>query len=110
MSQKRANLIKALAWGTATAGCYVGLFIYADDLVNLAHATTTSCMVGSGAEAVYYHKPTPELCAEKGGILLDSNKLNVLVPIAIAFLLSFVHGAFTGLFWEVIGLKAAQKK
>ncbi|OGT02727.1 MAG: hypothetical protein A3F73_07430 [Gallionellales bacterium RIFCSPLOWO2_12_FULL_59_22] len=110
MSQKRANLAKALAWGAATVGCYAVLFMYADDLGRLAHTTTSSCMVGSGAEAMYYHKPTPELCAEKGGALLESNKLNVLVPIIIAFILSFVHGAFTGLFWDVVGLKAAKKK
>ncbi|MFN4148598.1 MAG: hypothetical protein ACK4E4_03510 [Rhodocyclaceae bacterium] len=33
----------------------------------------------------------------------------VLVPIAIAFAISFAHGAFTGLFWEAMGLKAATK-
>ncbi|NWG31594.1 MAG: hypothetical protein HXY29_08880 [Rhodocyclaceae bacterium] len=33
----------------------------------------------------------------------------VLVPIAIAFAISFTHGAFTGLFWEAMGLKAASK-
>jgi hypothetical protein len=31
-----------------------------------------------------------------------------LIPIVIAFLFSYVHGAFTGLFWESLGLKAAQ--
>lgn len=29
-----------------------------------------------------------------------------LVPVAIAFLFSFVHGTFTGLFWDVLGVKA----
>ncbi|MFN6961420.1 MAG: hypothetical protein ACK4N6_04190 [Rhodocyclaceae bacterium] len=33
----------------------------------------------------------------------------VLVPIAIAFAISFTHGAFTGLFWEAMGLKPAAK-
>lgn len=28
------------------------------------------------------------------------------VPIGIALLFSFVHGAFTGRFWDVLGLKA----
>lgn len=28
-----------------------------------------------------------------------------VVPIAIAFLFSFVHGAFTGAFWDAVGLK-----
>lgn len=29
-----------------------------------------------------------------------------LVPVAIAFAFSFVHGAFTGYFWDVLGIKA----
>ncbi len=110
MSQKTRNLIKMLLWGTASAGCYALLLIYSESFTYLAHTTTDSCMVGSGAEATYYHKITPELCAEKGGTFLSSDKLNVLIPIALVFLLSFVHGAFTGLFWDVIGLKAARKK
>ena len=33
-----------------------------------------------------------------------------IVPIAIAFLFSFVHGHFTGQFWDIIGVKAKQMK
>ena len=110
MNLRSSNLVKMLAWGTASIGCYAGLFTYSTDLINLAQTTASSCLVGSGSEAVFYHKVTPELCAEKGGIFQDSNKLNVLVPIAIVFSLSIIHGAFTGLFWEVIGLRAAKKK
>jgi hypothetical protein len=33
-----------------------------------------------------------------------------LVPIAIAFLFSLVHGNFTGHFWEVFGVKAKTTK
>lgn len=33
-----------------------------------------------------------------------------LVPVAIAFLFSFVHGAFTGLFWDVLGIKAKKQE
>jgi hypothetical protein len=29
-----------------------------------------------------------------------------VLPIAIAFLVSYFHGAFTGGFWEVLGIKA----
>lgn len=29
-----------------------------------------------------------------------------LVPVAIAFAFSFVHGNFTSYFWEVLGIKA----
>ena len=30
----------------------------------------------------------------------------VLIPIAIAFVFSLAHGAFTGYFWDVLGVKA----
>jgi hypothetical protein len=33
-----------------------------------------------------------------------------IVPIAIAFAFSLVHGAFTGYFWDVLGVKAKAKK
>ena len=33
-----------------------------------------------------------------------------IVPISIAFLFSFVHGHFTGQFWDVLGIKAKQMK
>jgi hypothetical protein len=33
-----------------------------------------------------------------------------LIPVAIAFLFSLVHGAFTGYFWDVLGVKAKAKK
>jgi len=29
-----------------------------------------------------------------------------VIPVAIAFLVSMVHGAFTGHFWDVLGFKA----
>jgi uncharacterized integral membrane protein len=32
------------------------------------------------------------------------------LPIITAFLFSFVHGAFTGDFWTVLGIEAAKKK
>jgi len=33
----------------------------------------------------------------------------VLPIILIAFAVSYVHGAFTGLFWDLMGLKPAAK-
>lgn len=33
-----------------------------------------------------------------------------LLPIATAFVFSFVHGTFTGHFWTVLGIEAAKKK
>jgi uncharacterized membrane protein HdeD (DUF308 family) len=32
-------------------------------------------------------------------------KWTFIVPIAIAFLFSFVHGHFTGEFWDLLGIK-----
>jgi len=33
-----------------------------------------------------------------------------IVPIVIAFIFSIVHGAFTGYFWELLGVKAKAVK
>jgi len=33
-----------------------------------------------------------------------------LLPIATAFVFSFIHGTFTGDFWTVMGIEAAKKK
>lgn len=33
-----------------------------------------------------------------------------LLPIATAFVFSFIHGSFTGDFWTVLGIEAAKKK
>jgi hypothetical protein len=38
--------------------------------------------------------------------LTRQGKWTFIVPIAIAFVFSFVHGAFTGQFWDVLGVKA----
>lgn len=32
-----------------------------------------------------------------------------LIPVGVAFVFSYFHGAFTGLFWECLGLRAAKK-
>ena len=46
--------------------------------------------------------------------LINSNftrgGLYALLPIAVAFIFSFVHGTFTGNFWSVLGIEAAKKK
>ncbi len=36
--------------------------------------------------------------------------LYALLPIATAFIFSFIHGSFTGNFWTVMGIEAAKKK
>lgn len=64
------------ALGTASSGLYGGLYAYSAELVELAEMTR------------------------------DGEKTLFVVPIAIAFLFTLVHGAFTGYFWDLLGLKA----
>jgi phosphate/sulfate permease len=33
-----------------------------------------------------------------------------VLPVLAAFVFSFAHGAFTGYFWDVLGIKARRKK
>jgi hypothetical protein len=36
----------------------------------------------------------------------QGDKSFFLIPIGIAFIFSFIHGSFTGHFWDAMGLKA----
>ena len=71
-------LVATIALGGASAGLYFLLFVYSDALPKLAAATP------------------------------QGNKLYALVPLVIALVFSIVHGAFTGRFWDLLGLKAKQ--
>lgn len=74
--RKRRGAGTALALGTASSTLYGGLYAYSAELVELAEMTR------------------------------DGERAWFVVPIAIAFLFSLVHGAFTGHFWDLLGLKA----
>jgi hypothetical protein len=106
MASSQASLGKTLMWGGVTALLYWVLFHYADEFLRLAHTTVDACVVQNGMGVDYYYKPTAELCAEKGGSLVEGTWWYVFAPIALAFALSYTHGLFTGLFWDVVGLKA----
>lgn len=110
MAEANTSWSKTLFWGALVAILYWGLFQYAEDVTRLAHTTTSACAVAEDSGTVYYNKPTAEACAAKGGTLVEGNWLFVFVPILIAFAVSYVHGAFTGMFWDSLGLKAAAKK
>ena len=73
---KARALVITLLLGAASAGLYVLLYLYSDILVELAVRTR------------------------------QGEKLLALVPLAVALVFSFVHGAFTGRFWELLGLQA----
>lgn len=65
-----------LVMGILSISLYFLLFLYADTLTELAMAAR------------------------------NGNKVYALIPIGIALLFSFVHGVFTGKFWDLLGLKA----
>lgn len=73
---RRRALVKTLALGAVTAFLFLLLFLFSDQLIELAVRTR------------------------------QGEKVYALVPIAIALVFSFVHGAFTGQFWDLLGLKA----
>lgn len=79
-STNKRPLLPLLFYGCATVILYLLLFIYSEQLVEWAYQT-------------------------KSG-----NKLLFIVPVVIAFVFSYFHGAFTGYFWETIGLRAAASK
>ncbi len=58
-------------------------------------------------------------CALYAALLIKQDVVNsyfslggayAFLPIATAFVFSFVHGSFTGNFWTVLGVEAAKKK
>lgn len=109
MKTAPTHLGRTLSWGAATAALYAGLYYFADDLIRLAHTTVDACMVVENGHGEYYHGATPELCAREGGEFVKGNWLHVLAPIATAFVFSYVHGIFTGLFWDTVGLRPARR-
>jgi len=80
MTIDKSALPRAIGFGTASFTLYFLLFLFSDELIDYARRTRQG---------------------EKGYFI---------VPIAIAFVFSYVHGVFTGAFWDVLGLKPAQKK
>jgi hypothetical protein len=75
-----SSLLKAVLYGAASVALYVLLYCYADETVELARRTH------------------------------EGEKIWFLAPIVIAFVFSYVHGGFTGHFWDAIGLGPAGKK
>jgi len=69
-----------LVFGAASAGLYLLLFLLSGKLPEWAAA------------------------AREGA------KVYALIPILIALIFSFVHGAFTGHFWDLLGLRPKKKQ
>jgi hypothetical protein len=69
-------LVVTIVLGAASALLYVLLFLFADRLTEMAALTR------------------------------QGDKLYALIPLAVAMVFSLVHGAFTGHFWDLLGLRA----
>ncbi|HMM46738.1 MAG TPA: hypothetical protein PKC12_02010 [Thiobacillaceae bacterium] len=102
MIKDKSKLGSALVWGGLTVALYWLLFHYAGGFQTLAHTTLDACAVGGE----YYNNATAELCAAENGTFIEGRWWYVLAPIALAFALSYTHGLFTGLFWDLVGLTA----
>jgi hypothetical protein len=71
-------ILPTLIFGAASLGLYLLLFAYSDRFVDWAQRTQ------QGEKALF------------------------LIPIFVAFVFSYFHGAFTGHFWESLGMRAAK--
>ena len=76
----------------------------------LSRALVSTVIMGGISAALYfllylYSGVLAELASETR----HGNKIYALVPLAVALLFSFVHGAFTGRFWDLLGLRAKKQ-
>lgn len=102
---------KTIFWGIVTTICYAVMFSNTELILHMAHTTLPSCIVEAGRDVpAYLHKLDVAACTAKGGHAEPGHPWHVALPILIALVISFVHGAFTGLFWEAMGLRAATQK
>ncbi len=76
-SRSPRALVLTLILGVASAGLYILLYLFSDKLPELAAANRQG-----------------------------EHKIYALIPIAIALVFSFIHGAFTGHFWDLLGFRA----
>lgn len=109
MDLHKRHLGKMLFWGLVTAVLYAAMFLNSELILHLAHTTPDVCMVDDGARTLYIHKIDAATCTAQGGHHEAGRWWYVALPVLIAFAISFAHGAFTGLFWEVMGLKPASR-
>ncbi|MFA5627077.1 MAG: hypothetical protein WCX90_01835 [Thiohalomonadaceae bacterium] len=79
MSERKKTAVATAIFGVSSLVLYLLLFVYSDQLVLWAEQTR------------------------------QGQKVLFLVPIVIAFVFSWVHGSFTGYFWELLGVRAAAK-
>ena len=106
MAVSQTTWVRTLGWGVLTAGLYGFLFQYSEVFERVAHTTLDTCLLHTDGNTDYHHRVTPEQCTAEGGSFIKGTWWYVFAPIAMAFSLSYTHGIFTGLFWDVVGFKA----
>jgi hypothetical protein len=74
------TLVLTLTLGAASAGLYLLLYLFSDALNELAAENRRERHLGKA-----------------------------IVPVIVALVFSFVHGAFTAYFWDLLGLRARSK-
>jgi ABC-type transport system involved in multi-copper enzyme maturation permease subunit len=73
--------------------------------LNAANRKVAATAVGLGALSsalyalLFWHADLVVAICAKPGLLA------ALLPVGVAFIFSFVHGAFTGKFWDALGAK-----
>jgi hypothetical protein len=70
-------IVLTVVLGAISAGLYLLLFLYEDELTLLASANRDG-----------------------------EHRLFAFIPLGVALVFSLVHGAFTGYFWDLLGLRA----
>lgn len=72
-------IVATVLTGCVSLGLYALLFLYSDWFVELARRTR------------------------------EGEHMLFVAPLLVAFVFSYVHGAFTGYFWDSIGLRASSR-
>lgn len=72
------------------------------------HSMTSTILFGAASIALYIVLLThSDLLIELAQRTKNGEKWLFFVPITVAFVFSYIHGTFTGQFWERIGLRAS---
>jgi hypothetical protein len=72
------------------------------------HPIASTVLFGAGSIALYaLLLANSDLLVELAQRTKNGEKWLFLVPVIVAFVFSYIHGTFTGQFWERIGLRAS---
>ena len=101
-------LAKLIFWGCVVFLLYGALFAFSGQIEFLALTTPNTCIVASNDSTRSLYRIDAQRCMEINGYWQAGHWWQVVIPVVIAFAISLAHGIFTGLFWDVMGLKPAK--